>query len=234
MPAKKQTESDEQPAGAPQWMVTFSDCMTLLLTFFVLLLSFSSFDENVFQKLRVIFGAAFPATDPKIQRNEDALLPTVEQIELTEDLDEGSEKPTFARGLEDNLKKETGSVDFRARKVFLSPSKQVFWGKGTTISFQGRKTLFAIASCLREVPSRVVISENGRGHDADSEQFGLLRAWAVTEYLTTKQGLKKGWFSISAASTLPREDFRGSVRDQAGPESERMLEIVLLERSIYN
>ncbi len=234
MPAKKQTESDEQAAGAPEWMVTFSDCMTLLLTFFVLLLSFSSFDENTFHKLRVIFGQAFPAPDPEIQQNEDGLLPTVEQIEPTEDLDEGSEKPTFVRGVEDNLKEETESVDFRTRKVFLSPSKQIFWGKGTTISSQGRKTLFTIASFLREVPSRVVISENGRGHDADSEQFGLLRAWAVTEYLTTKQGLKKGWFSISAASTLPREDFRGSVRDRAGPESERMLEIVLLERSIYN
>ncbi len=234
MPAKKQTESDEQAAGAPEWMVTFSDCMTLLLTFFVLLLSFSSFDENTFQKLRVIFGMAFPAPDPGIQQYEDGLLPTVEQIEPTEDLDEGSEKPTFARGSEDHLKEETESVDFRTRKVFLSPSKQIFWGKGTTISSQGRKTLFTIASFLREVPSRVVISENGRGHDADSEQFGLLRAWAVTEYLTTKQGLKKGWFSISAASTLPREDFRGSVRDRAGPESERMLEIVLLERSIYN
>ncbi|MHC4104970.1 MAG: flagellar motor protein MotB, partial [Planctomycetota bacterium] len=42
---KKQVVEDEAP-GAPEWMVTFSDCMTLLLTFFVLLLSFSSFDDK--------------------------------------------------------------------------------------------------------------------------------------------------------------------------------------------
>ena len=59
--ANKQVESDEAP-GAPEWMVTFSDCMTLLLTFFVLLLSFSSFDDDkVFRHLKVIYSNAFAA-----------------------------------------------------------------------------------------------------------------------------------------------------------------------------
>ena len=34
--------ADEQPAGAPMWMVSFGDLMSLLLCFFVLLYSFSS------------------------------------------------------------------------------------------------------------------------------------------------------------------------------------------------
>ena len=50
--ARRQEKPEPQHAdGAPEWMVTFSDCMTLLLTFFVLLLSFSSFDDKVFWKL---------------------------------------------------------------------------------------------------------------------------------------------------------------------------------------
>ncbi|MBN1114807.1 MAG: OmpA family protein [Oligoflexia bacterium] len=40
-PRKKK---EEQKAGAPAWMVTFSDMTTLLLTFFVLLLSFANTD----------------------------------------------------------------------------------------------------------------------------------------------------------------------------------------------
>ena len=35
-------DDDEARAGAPEWIVTFADLMSLLLTFFVLLLSFSS------------------------------------------------------------------------------------------------------------------------------------------------------------------------------------------------
>lgn len=39
------------PAGAPTWMVTFADLMSLLLTFFVLLLSFSNMEVQEFKKL---------------------------------------------------------------------------------------------------------------------------------------------------------------------------------------
>jgi chemotaxis protein MotB len=229
---KKEPDADEA-AGAPEWMVTFSDCMTLLLTFFVLLLSFSSFDEKVFQKLRVIFADAMPAVSIETQGNRDAFLPT-KQILPTEELDDGSEKPTLEKGDKDYFKEDTDLVDFHSRKVFVIASKKIFWGKGIAISFQGRKTLSALASFLKEVPNRVVISENGQENVKTSEHFGLPRAWAVMEHLTTKYQVDKKRFSISAASTITQEDFEQTQQKQPTPESERTLEIVLLERSIYN
>ncbi|MEW6595829.1 MAG: flagellar motor protein MotB [Thermodesulfobacteriota bacterium] len=58
--------SDESPkrggkrGSAPAWMVTFADMMTLMLCFFILLLSFSSMDRPSFEKvtgsLREAFG----------------------------------------------------------------------------------------------------------------------------------------------------------------------------------
>lgn len=48
------------PAGAPAWMATFADLSTLLLSFFVLLLSFSEMDVNKYKEiagsLRTAFG----------------------------------------------------------------------------------------------------------------------------------------------------------------------------------
>lgn len=38
----------KEPAGAPAWMVTYSDMVTLLLTFFVLLLSMANMDKRKF------------------------------------------------------------------------------------------------------------------------------------------------------------------------------------------
>jgi chemotaxis protein MotB len=219
---RKQAADDETP-GAPQWMVTFSDCMTLLLTFFVLLLSFSSFDEHIFRTLERIFTRALPAVSKPEEKDKDAFL-TTEQIEPTENPGKGSEKPTLASGEEDNLKEETEPMDFHSRKVFFVSSKKIFWGNGTAISLQGHRTLSTMASFLKEVPSRVVISENGGGDEKNDEQLGPSRAWSVIEYLITKGDLDKKRFSISIASMCPKDIER----------SERMVEIILLERSIYN
>lgn len=60
-PPKKEKARD-CPAGAPAWMVTYSDLVTLLLTFFVLLLSMASLDPVRFTEasssLKDAFGIA--------------------------------------------------------------------------------------------------------------------------------------------------------------------------------
>jgi len=47
------------PAGAPAWMATFADLMSLLMCFFVLLLSFSEMDVLKFKQLAGSMKAAF-------------------------------------------------------------------------------------------------------------------------------------------------------------------------------
>lgn len=47
-------KEEEGQAGAPLWLVTYSDMVTLLLTFFILLLSFSTLDNR---KLKVAIGS---------------------------------------------------------------------------------------------------------------------------------------------------------------------------------
>lgn len=47
------------PAGAPMWMTTFADLMSLLLTFFVLLLSFAELDVIKYRQLAGALSEAF-------------------------------------------------------------------------------------------------------------------------------------------------------------------------------
>ena len=49
----------KDPAGAPSWMVTFADLMTLLLTFFILLLSFSKMDVAKYKAMVASMASAF-------------------------------------------------------------------------------------------------------------------------------------------------------------------------------
>ena len=56
-------EAEEADEGAPAWMATFADMMSLLLTFFVLLLSFANMDVVQFRTMmgsvREAFGVQF-------------------------------------------------------------------------------------------------------------------------------------------------------------------------------
>ena len=56
--ARKKVE-EEQKGGAPDWMVTFSDLITLLMTFFVLLYSMSSLEANKFESVASSLRSSF-------------------------------------------------------------------------------------------------------------------------------------------------------------------------------
>lgn len=56
----------ECKAGAPEWMATFSDLVTLLLTFFVLLYAMSKSDESKFQSVAGSIRKAFAGNAMKI------------------------------------------------------------------------------------------------------------------------------------------------------------------------
>lgn len=234
MARTKQQPLDDDP-GAPEWMVTFSDCMTLLLTFFVLLLTFSSFDERIYRKLNVIYCDAFSSINSRRRASKEALAPR-EQIRYIVEIEKGSEKPTLETG-SNGLLKESLSQDFKKHKVFLIDSEKIFWAKGTRISQQGQETLSLLAQFLKKVPARVIISENSSNQNEGDQELGLSRAWSVIEYLQNNHNIEKDRFSISAATTIGTDGF--SLLDlnsnpNTSPKTERMLEIVLLERGLYN
>jgi len=230
---KKQPEIDDTP-GAPEWMVTFSDCMTLLLTFFVLLLSFSSFDDDrVFLHLKVIYSRALSSIIPMTRIDRDAFL-LLPQIKYLAQLDKGSEITTSKQGSTDGLMKEMRPIDLQTGVALLISSKKVFWAQGTTLSPEGQRIMDTMALFLRESPSRIVISENGPVNDRADGNFGLPRAWAVMNYLTQKQNLDRERFSISAEGALAQGSFTSAVPGTGRTESERVVQILLLQRSIYN
>jgi chemotaxis protein MotB len=228
----KQAESDEAP-GAPEWMVTFSDCMTLLLTFFVLLLSFSSFDNRIFRSLRVGYSTALTTISPIRKSDRDAVL-YISPVRHISELSKGSEKPTSSQELQDGLLKETKIINLTSGMAFLVSSKKLFWAQGTALSPEGRDILNLMAPFLIGSPSRIVISENGPTDNQTGKYFGLPRAWAIVEYLMKEQNIDRNRFSISAEGTLIKKSLGNGRLSQGSPETERTVEILLLQRSLYN
>lgn len=85
----EEKDCPECKKGAPDWMVTFSDLMTLLLTFFVILLSISTISDPKFQEaaesLHQAFSGVYILGQPtrKIVSIED-LEPVHQKIEVKE------------------------------------------------------------------------------------------------------------------------------------------------------
>ena len=233
MGRKDKQQSDQDP-GAPEWMVTFSDCMTLLLTFFVLLLSFSSFDDRVFRNFRVLFANALTTVSPVTRSDRDAFL-YIPPVRYIGELEQGSEKPTLENKFINGLLNETPPIDFDGGLVFLISSQKLFLGRGVLLSAEGRQIMDTLSMFLKGVPSRIVISEYGPvGAGNISAYYGMPRAWAAVDYLTSKFNLDKGRFSISAKNAMSPEEAQVAGGSGQRIENGRMLEVLLLDRSLYN
>lgn len=60
------------PVGAPAWMATFADMATLLMAFFVLILSFANFDEVSFKKMTGALREHFGVRPVEIMPNPES------------------------------------------------------------------------------------------------------------------------------------------------------------------
>jgi flagellar motor protein MotB len=203
-------------------MVTFSDCMTLLLCFFVMLLSFSSFDPK---DLSQVFDSFDLATRSSVFPNprppREALLPELESVvDRTQD---GSEMPTYDRLQATRNPRAprhlTSDDAYGDRRVLSIPSDVLFWGRGAALKPQAADLLAQVAQFLRLMPCRVVVAESpGAGMTPDQS---LGRAMAVAAYLTDAEGLPAERFAVSAPAP-------------AEPTGEQaVLRIAMLNREVY-
>ena len=228
--AKDRPEPEEGPGGAPKWMVTFSDCMTLLLTFFVLLLSFSSFDDKAYRKFITVLATGSSSISGAATRNRDSLMQRYEMEDrYQKNRDKGSESPTLNPQEDGYAQEDPGEFGFRNRKVYLTPSSTVFLGSGATLSRDGRKLLADLATILQTLPNKIVISENSLRASSQDPDLGLKRAWNALTYLVVQGKLAKDRFAISGTSTVPYERLTPRLRASS---TGRLFEITLLDQNV--
>jgi flagellar motor protein MotB len=216
---QKQQQEEESGEGAPLWIISFADMISLLMAFFVMLSTFSGFGPGETAKLQRVTKAALA---PNYYGHWFKYPPRATmgpQMTAAGQPEKGSEKPTLEKATGKGLLAETKPEDFRTRKIFLIESKKIFWAAGTTLSKDGRDFLNILASFANTLPDRIVINENGPGGD---RELGILRAIVVVKYLNSC-GVSKNRFSIAAKGMLPEENLK----------TERMLEITLLDESTY-
>lgn len=199
--ARKERQEAKPPDQG--WIVTFSDCMTLLLCFFVLLLTFSSFDEIKYEEMK---GGFDSFTNDSLDENKVNPKESVTKMikppksqrtgSTTPNKNEPTTKPPKPQILiESDLTKD--------RIVFYMPSKEFFWASGTALTRQGMHALSQFSNYINKANCSVVVGESSRG------QIGINRAIAIKDFLQSEFPISDKSFRIDSQCKRNRSKFQG-------------------------
>jgi len=217
MARKAQQSGGDGPPGPGLWIVTFSDCMTLLLCFFVMLVSFSSFDESSLDKVAGAFATPGHRSMSECRHvpRDSVVTPKVRQVDHTE---AGSDMPTDEppRPVQNPRRPlpALGAEAYKDKQVFYVSSERLFWGNGSNLRGPGKGLLQMVANFMKLVPCDAVVGElpgASEGHEARlaAAHRGLNRSLSAVQYLSTRQGLSTGRLHVSACDGVAPGRFGG-------------------------
>ncbi|HUT61442.1 MAG TPA: flagellar motor protein MotB [Phycisphaerae bacterium] len=204
--AAKPSITEDAPSGPGAWVVSFNDCMTNMLCFFVMLVSFSAFDAGSLGRIRGAFkGMSLDSIFHGKKMLVDSLMPSDWTVDRTE---KGAEQPVDFDPVSISNPRQRPLVPrtdaYRDRTDLYLPANHVFWARGTLLTPHGRKCLDMTAALLRKNPRRVIVSAyEPRGAQSRDSRNRLDRCLAVADYLAAGAGLRPSLLGISAAS-VPR------------------------------
>ena len=230
-------QADDDVPGVPEWVVTYGDMMSLLLTFFIMLVSMSELKQE--GSLRAMLDAIREAFGSSVGRNSapgESLQSTsvLNKLKSTGRISEGGvkkagRKSKGAAGPHRTVRRIShGSVATLGGAAVFEPFD-------ATLTEVLQQTLDDIARVLRDKPNRIMV----RGHAApnplpDDSSFrdvwdlSFARANAAAQYLV-EQGIERRRVLVSAAGdTEPRH----LTRQKEGQRFNRRVDVFLIDAYI--
>lgn len=194
---EKSEKQEECPAGAPAWMTTYSDLVTLLLTFFVLLLSMASMDPVRFTEASSSLKDAFGMH--KEPAHVDFAIPVLPsppitqyspiQQETTQKVYEKIRSQIDSLRLNNNI----GVIQNDDESIILRIKDSVLFDQGQArISPQAYSILRTVADIIRPLPMDLRIEGHTDDQPVSESQFGnwdlsVARSVSVMRFFTQSE-----------------------------------------------
>jgi chemotaxis protein MotB len=198
--AKREPPPEE---GAPLWMCTYGDLMSLLLCFFVMLFALSTIQPIKWEAIYKSMGGMGYTGTSKTKSNK-----SKPSTSLNNTPENGRRTAALSGGQPIKAPSEAGKVQSIQPAGDPVKGGLILFEMGSdTLTEQGKKDLQKMLSVLLSSPNKIMV----KGHAAPNEVRGVQdidlaynRAWNVREYLISL-GLKKEFFHISAvdATAIP-------------------------------
>ncbi len=184
MPKKQK----KQQPGAPMWMVTFSDMVTLLLTFFVLLLSMATLDQIKFTQASDSLAGAFGVLASS-DRTEISPPRVITYSPVDDDFTARVYRRIRTKIRELRLDRKIELVKDRGA-VILRVDEAVLFGIGqATLSPDAEPVLRQVAELVRPLPLNMKIEghTDDAGNDLANWDLSVARAVSVLRFMASNQ-----------------------------------------------
>ncbi len=221
MGKKKKKAPPAAPLGAPEWVVTFTDMISLLVTFFVLLMTFSSLEASELVKVD-----SWLDRSPGVHKSKSSSLPTPPQDDMISETDykRGALNPHSrpSEELAENLaemgqKKSDDQLELDLTNVadgivIEFGADESFDPGSTRVSERLRESLAEIGRVLEHYAHMIVVE--GFTDDAfvpsreyaSATSLSFARADAASRVLLAESGLRPELVQVAGLGSNPRAD----------------------------
>jgi len=204
---KKKEESSQEPT-APFWMVTYGDMVTLLLTFFILLLSFSIIDEIKFEKAAHSLKGALGVLD-KYEYSQETYgegdskseVDMLRRQEIYESVSE-LEKMAEEMGFEDDL-----SIEVNNNGLLIQMGDKILFDLGKAkLKAKAFPVLDIVGKTIRAQAKEVLVGGHTDNVPIKTLKFpsnwelSSARALSVVRYLVDKTSVSPGVLAATGYS----------------------------------
>ncbi len=199
MPREKRSRNKKggEEAGAPLWMVTYSDMITLVLAFFILLFSFSVIDDAKFFEVLSSLRVSFLGSEgilPGSQR------PSLADDDAPEDSSQLDELIITYINILNYIEESdlTGSMEVHLEErgiVIAIPDALLFAPAEAELKNEAQEMLVEVAGLLDQVGNQIIVEGHTDNVPINTLLFpsnwelSVARAVTVTRFLVEARGL---------------------------------------------
>jgi chemotaxis protein MotB len=203
-------EEDDAPS-APFWMTTYSDMVTLLLTFFVLIVSMSEIEIRKFEEALSFFQGR-----PSLLTHDALIRPTTPQLASAFRTKEQAERyEALLEYLEENGLQEKVKVSLTDKGMHVTITDSVMFRSGEAILIEPSRTVLRLlAGVLDNTIESVVVEGHtddrpiNTSHFPSNWELSSARAATVVRYLLEVSGVQhpERFLSIGYGEHHPIDD----------------------------
>jgi chemotaxis protein MotB len=187
--------------AVPLWLVTFADVMALMLTFFVLLYSMSSLDEDQWETVNEKVNKSL-----SIEQVQDFLSGENDDIEISRISTKKALSIPYLRTLVEGVVSKTPALENAEileknnRLIISLPGDMVFTPGGVEVGETGKRALYALAPVLSRIRNEIeVIGHSDPSPIGNESRYGSNRGLSLARAVSVAEALAASGYEDAIA-----------------------------------